>query len=231
MIPIRDDLRAVRPTPVNWAIILTCVGVFIWQTVQPGQGIEHAFIPAALRSPRAWAHPWSMLVWPMIASTFMHGGPLHLAGNMLYLWVFGDNVEARIGSLKYIVFYLVCGFAANVTHAFLTNMPYQPVVGASGAISGVLGAYYVLFPGARVKVWIPIGLVGAVGYVRASVLLGLWFALQAISALFSFAARYHVAFWAHVGGFVAGYIIARFLIRRSRPGGFQRPRIVRVIFR
>jgi len=143
---------------------------------------------------------------------FMHAGLAHLLGNMLYLWIFGDNVEDSMGGLKYLSFYLIGGVVASVTH-ILTNPNSQiPTVGASGAIAAVLGAYLILYPQSRVLTIIPFGFFIRMTMVPAIVLLGFWFVLQFFSGLLSVGATEDVggvAFWAHVGGFVAGMVLAR----------------------
>src|SRR5690606_11903848 len=145
-------------------------------------------------------------------SMFMHAGLAHLLGNMLYLWIFGDNVEDSMGGLKYLSFYLIGGVVASLTH-ILTNPNSQlPTVGASGAIAAVLGAYLILYPQSRVLTIIPFGFFIRMTMVPAIVLLGFWFVLQFFSGLLSVGATEDVggvAFWAHVGGFVAGVVLAR----------------------
>ncbi len=147
----------------------------------------------------------------LLSAMFMHGGLLHLGGNMLYLWIFGDNVEDRMGHLKYLIFYLLCGFLASATHIFFGPNSVIPSLGASGAIAGVLGAYLVLFPRQGVRVF----QFGLIFEVPALIVIGLWGLLQFISgfgSLGSGGASGGVAFMAHVGGFVAGILLV-FLFR------------------
>jgi membrane associated rhomboid family serine protease len=148
---------------------------------------------------------------------FMHGSLAHLAGNMLFLWVFGNNVEDRLGRVRYLGFYLVCGLAAAFTHIALSMASRTPIVGASGAISGVLGAYLVLWPRARVLTLVPFLFFIPVE-VSAGFLLGMWFVLQLLNALGGLGAAESsgVAFFAHVGGFAAGWILIRMLAPRVR---------------
>jgi membrane associated rhomboid family serine protease len=161
-----------------------------------------------------------------LTSMFLHGDILHLAGNMLYLWIFGNNVEDAMGSLKFLAFYLICGVAAAMVHTFQQPDSIAPMVGASGAISGVLGAYLILFPWARVFVWF--GLI-FVFWVPAVVVLGLWFGLQALSLLADpSGAASGVAWWAHVGGFAVGLALTPMLKRKGVPL-FSRRRTVRRI--
>jgi membrane associated rhomboid family serine protease len=145
---------------------------------------------------------------------FLHGGWMHLIGNMLFLWVFGDNVEDRWGHLKYLLIYLVCGVAASLTHIFFNLNSNLPSLGASGAISGILGAYLVLFPKNRIRVLSRVGIV----QVPAIVMLGFWILLQFISQMAEMgrtAESSGVAYWAHIGGFLAGIIFAFLFGRRS----------------
>ena len=149
--------------------------------------------------------PWSRPnpVTP-VTSMFLHGGWLHLFGNMMFLWVFGDNVEDSMGHVRFAAFYLFCGAVAALTQAFLNTHSEIPMVGASGAISGVLGAYLLLHPRATVRVLIFIGIIFWVAHVPAMLVLGFWFIAQLVSAAAAPANVPGVAFWAHVGGFVAG---------------------------
>lgn len=154
-------------------------------------------------------------------SMFLHAGWLHLGGNMLYLWIFGDNVEDRLGHVKYLIFYFACGIAATFAHAFMNPHSTLPAVGASGAIAGVLGGYLVLFPHARVMTFIPIGFVVALRELPAILVLGLWFVLQIFTGAASFGARSleeagGVAYFAHIGGFVAGLILVLLVAPRRK---------------
>jgi membrane associated rhomboid family serine protease len=155
----------------------------------------------------------------IFTSMFMHGGLAHIAGNMLYLWIFGDNVEDRMGPVMYLAFYLVGGVVASLTH-LLTNPASQiPTVGASGAISAVLGAYLVLYPQSRIMTLIPLGFYMRMTMVPAIIVLGLWFVLQLFSGLMSMGGPDvgGVAFWAHIGGFVTGLVLAKLLAPARRP--------------
>jgi membrane associated rhomboid family serine protease len=160
----------------------------------------------------------------ILTSMFMHGGFLHIAGNMLFLWIFGNNVEDSMGSLRFLIFYLICGIAAALTQTFVT-MTFSPGaadipnLGASGAIAGVLGAYLVLFPSARVKTLLILGIFLSMTWVPAIVVLGLWFVLQFLQGVGSLGggeAQGGVAVWAHVGGFVVGMILVKLFARNER---------------
>jgi membrane associated rhomboid family serine protease len=164
----------------------------------------------------------------LLTSMFMHGGLLHIGSNMLFLFIFGDNVEDNMGHIKYLIFYLVCGFAASFTQIFLGGPDsIIPNVGASGAIAGVLAAYLVLFPGARIKTLIPLGPVITVAAVPAMVMIGVWILTQIASVFFlqEDTAGGGVAFWAHIGGFVAGLLLS--FVLRGRETGSPSPRFAR----
>jgi membrane associated rhomboid family serine protease len=216
MIPLRD-LNPRRSFPiVTIGLIAINVLAFLYQ-ISLGSGVERfimqmAFIPGEFFAPGDTAAD----VRSIFVSMFLHGGFMHLAGNMLYLWIFGDNVEDRMGHFLYLVFYLLSGVAATFAHAFSAPHSNIPAIGASGAISGVLGAYLVLFPGARVLTLIPYGFYMRTAELPAIVVLGLWFVLQFLSGLVGNAAGAGVAFWAHIGGFVFGMAFAvLFYGRRS----------------
>jgi membrane associated rhomboid family serine protease len=154
---------------------------------------------------------------------FLHGGWFHLGGNMLYLWIFGDNIEDRMGHVGFLIFYVISGIAAVMTHILLDPNSSVPLVGASGAIAGVLGAYLVLFPRARILSLIPFGFFSRFVHVPAIYFLPIWFVLQLISGLGSMVAGQAegIAWWAHVGGFVAGMVLAFVFARRPRAAGWQ----------
>jgi rhomboid family protein len=215
MFPIGDDNSARRSVPyVTYALIAINVLVFFLE-LQNGDTFiqEWAFIPA-----RFSADPTANLP-TVFSAMFMHGGWLHLGGNMLYLWIFGDNVEDRFGHVKYLFFYLLAGIAATFAQYFMMPEATVPNVGASGAIAGVLGAYILMFPRARINVLLGRSVVA----MPALVVLGFWIALQLVSGVGTIARTDAdvggVAYMAHVGGFVAGFLMA-FLFR-----GAGNPRI------
>ena len=217
MIPIRDNLRTRRTPVVNYLLIAANVAVFVllW-LVGPEQETlvyQLALIPASFTGSLSLGD-----ISDIFTSMFMHAGFAHLAGNMLYLWIFGDNVEDSMGPIRYLAFYLVGGVVASLTH-ILTNPGSQiPTVGASGAIGAVLGAYLVLFPQSHVATIIPLGYFLRVTMVPAALVLGLWFVLQLFSGVLSLGGPDvgGVAFWAHIGGFLAGVVMALLFGKRRR---------------
>ena len=221
MIPIRDD-NPVRGIPVVTILtILACMATYLWQISLPPQLKQTAitllgFMPALLFGhARIEGDVWVSPVGSIFTAMFLHGGFFHLAGNMLYLWIFGDNVEDRIGRSRFIAFYLICGAIAALTQALPDTRSTVPMIGASGAVSGVLGAYVVLYPRANVLVAMPFLL----ARVPALLVLGFWFAGQLASSLVAEPGAGGVAFAAHVGGFVAGAALIRWFLldRRKRP--------------
>jgi len=159
---------------------------------------------------------WPGVLPPFFTSMFLHGGWLHLAGNMWFLWIFGDNVEDMLGSIRFVFFYLFCGLAAGFTHFILDPSSSVPTIGASGAIAGVLGGYMLLFPGARVLTLVPLGFFLRVMEIPAAVMIGIWFVIQLASGVLTQGMEQGgVAWWAHVGGFVAGLVLV-FPLRRRR---------------
>ena len=214
MIPLRDENPSGTPPIVTIAFIVACVVVFLWQLsfgAQGGERIVYALgvVPAVLLG-QGQLPPDLSLVSPwmtIFTSMFMHGGWMHLIGNMLYLWIFGDNVEDAMGHGRFVVFYLLCGVAAVLAQALPDPSSTVPMIGASGAISGVLGAYLLLYPHARVLVVIPFGFYFHPMRIPAGLVLVLWFGLQLLSSAMAQPGQGGVAFRAHIGGFVAGMIL------------------------
>ena len=214
MIPLKDDNPSELQPVVTIALIGLCVITFLWQILhgQQGQallGYSFGLVPSVLfginELPEEIARVPAVVT--IFTSMFLHGGWMHLIGNMLYLWIFGDNVEDSMGHVRFIVFYLVCGIAAALAQAIPEPQSTVPMIGASGAISGVLGAYLLLYPHARVLVLIPLGFIMQTVRLPASVVLILWFGLQLVSNLFAAPGSGGVAFRAHIGGFVAGVLL------------------------
>ncbi len=214
MIPLRDDNPSALKPIITTTLIAMCVVVFLWQFAQGPRGsmligYTLGLVPSVLFGYDVL--PPGLAVVPptatLFTSMFLHGGWMHLIGNMLYLWIFGDNVEDSMGHGRFVAFYLLCGLAAALAQALPEPHSQLPMVGASGAISGVLGAYLLLYPHARVLVLIPLGFILQTVRLPASVVLILWFALQLVSNLMARPGSGGVAFRAHIGGVVAGMLL------------------------
>lgn len=221
--PLFDDNPTRRRPLVCWFVIAACVAVFLWQSALP-PGAAYAavlawgMIPAALFGDAAAAAPQAAPAWTTpLSSMFLHGGWMHLLGNMVYLWIFGDNVEDSMGRLRFVLFYLACGVAAAMTQAAVDPNSQVPLIGASGGIAGVLGAYLVLHPRANVRVFMWFFIIIQMINVPAFIVLGAWIALQFLSAPAALAAEGGVAYFAHIGGFVAGMVLVPFFRRRDIP--------------
>jgi membrane associated rhomboid family serine protease len=223
VIPISDD-NPVRRTPViTYVLIGLCTAVFLWQLSLGEIGFRRAIyafgvIPAVLTEQAALPPALSIVPPPVtvMTSMFMHGGVMHLLGNLLYLWIFADNVEDRLGRFRFVVFYLLCGIAAAMAQVLPDTASEVPMIGASGAISGVLGAYLLLHPHARVLVVVPVFFVLQILRMPAVLVLGLWFLIQLISSLAAEPGAGGVAFRAHLGGFVAGLVLLPLIVPRRR---------------
>ena len=236
MIPLRDENPTEITPIVTVTFIVMCVLVFLYEISLPPQANEvfvymYGAIPAVVFGHVQLPHELMSLpaYGTLLSSMFLHGGWMHLIGNMLYLWIFGNNIEDVMGHMKFILFYGVCGIVAALSHAFIDPESTIPMVGASGAISGVLGAYLLLFPRARVLVLIPIGFFSQMIHVPAAIVLGLWFVMQLFSGGMSLGHEGGgVAFFAHIGGFIAGMALIgifkhphiQFLNRRHSPRQF-----------
>jgi membrane associated rhomboid family serine protease len=217
MIPLKD-INPTRTTPfVNIALILANVLVFFYQLGLPARA-ERAFVMANATIPShvsqflAGHAGFQAAFEPLFTSMFLHGGLMHLLGNMLFLWIFGDNVEDYFGHVGYLFFYLVCGIGSGLVHVLFNLGSLLPALGASGAISGVMGAYILLFPRHRILTFFFIFLIP----VPAFLILGYWFVLQFLEGVgqLGMAARGGVAFWAHIGGFLLGLAITA-LVRKK----------------
>lgn len=223
MLPLRDDNPRSTVPYVTYILIALNVLAFLWE-LSLGPALERALFGLAFIPARFWLPGnWLADLLTIVLSMFLHGGLLHIGSNMLYLFIFGDNVEDRLGHGKYLVFYLACGFLATFAHAFFSPASRIPAIGASGAIAGVLGAYLVLFPRAQVMTLIPIFILITIRQIPAIFILGIWFVLQLFSGVGSLGVTDAqdmggVAYFAHIGGFVAGMLlIAPF-------GGFRKQR-------
>jgi len=252
LIPLRDNIPSVRTPVVNYALLALCALAFVGQLVDQGDGradwIErYGMVPARVLDPgqpivaeqlvrqgpglppvvqrfqlgEPGFHPWLTF----LTSIFLHGGFMHFLGNMLFLYIFGDNVEDRLGHVGYLIFYLLAGLGASMGHLVFNAGSPIPTIGASGAIAGVMGAYFVLYPRARIVTLVPIFIVLQMMTLPAVVFLGLWFLMQFTGVL---GAQAGVAWWAHIGGFVIGAAVGWFLRQRPGPRPPSSPRIVAV---
>ncbi len=222
MVPLRDNNPTTITPYVTYGLIIVNILVFVYQvslTPQQLQGFFYtaALVPCQLSSTCPSGVGTQVIPeWmTLITSQFLHGGFLHLAGNMLFLWVFGNNIEDRLGHVKYLIFYLTCGVLAALSQWFFSQNSTIPSLGASGAIAGVLGAYILRFPKAEVLTLIPLGFFLTTVRIPAFFFLGFWFVQQAFYSIASLQARSNIgmesggiAYWAHAGGFVFGAILA-----------------------
>ena len=228
MFPLKDDNPADRPAVVTVSVIVICVLVFFWQ-LSLGEGQQAAayvfgVVPAVLFDLQSL--PPELALIPeevaVLTSMFMHGGWMHIIGNMLYLWIFGNNVEDAMGHVRFVLFYFVCGIIAVLAHALPNPESVVPMIGASGAISGVLGAYLLLYPHARVLVAIPFGFIIHTMALPAGIVLGFWFVIQIFSSASATPGSGGVAWGAHIGGFLAGMLLIP-LFKRRDVALWQRP--------
>ncbi|MFQ5505829.1 MAG: rhomboid family intramembrane serine protease [Planctomycetota bacterium] len=247
MIPLRDNIPS-RTTPVvNYALIVICVFVFLAQAGEtpggPSLVERYGMVPARITDPdrvieveaaeavptlfgtrlrrvRRQLAPPGVPAWlTLLTCIFLHGGWLHLIGNLWFLWIFGDNVEDRLGHLGYLLFYLGAGVTASVCHLAAGPGSPIPTIGASGAIAGVMGAYFLLYPKAMVLTLVPIFFIYDILVLPAPLFLGVWFVLQLFQGTFAITQMESqgVAWWAHIGGFVAGLVVALSLRRKLNP--------------
>jgi membrane associated rhomboid family serine protease len=215
MFPLKDD-NPIQIFPiVTWALIAVNVAVFLYQLSLGPQSsqlfiYQYGAIPAVVTGGQSLPEAVAAIppVLSVFTSMFLHGGWMHLIGNLWFLWIFGNNIEEAMGGLRFIVFYLACGILASWSHILSNTSSILPSIGASGAIGGVLGAYILLYPRARVWTLIFLGFFIRLLYVPAGIMLGYWFLIQLLSG--SMAGRQEgggVAFWAHIGGFLAGVLL------------------------
>ena len=222
MIPLKDDNPTRSKPIITYVIITICVIIFLLEITSPNYNTGALFyswgvIPASLI--HNFQIPNEIYRVPptitLFTSMFMHGGFMHLIGNMLYMWIFADNIEDELGKIKFIIFYLMSGVAAALTQVYMNTESTIPMVGASGAIGGILGAYIVNYPRAKVLVLIPLGFFSQIIKVPALFVLGIWFLLQFISSALSSSSGGGVAYGAHIGGFIFGAISILFFNRNS----------------
>lgn len=220
MIPLSDENPALLKPIITVTVIALCVLAFLWELSLDARVMDRMITILGF-TPNAFGHPEGaqvasriIPVWATIlTSMFLHAGWMHIAGNMLYLWIFGNNIEDAMGHVKFVLFYVLCGAAAMFTMYLIDPSSRVPVVGASGAISGVLAAYMLLYPRARVRVWVFVYLF----WIRAVWVVGVWFAFQLLSLLPQEASNDDTAWWAHIGGFIAGLALTPLFKSRSVP--------------
>jgi membrane associated rhomboid family serine protease len=217
MIPLKD-LQPRSSTPVvTLTLIVVNSVIFLYQFSLPPRAADafimtYATVPSKIALALAGHHyTLGQALVPLLTCTFLHGGWLHIIGNMWFLWVFGANVEDRMGSGSFLLFYLICGVGSSVAQTLFSWGSHVPALGASGAISGVLGAYVVFFPGSRILTIVPVLIIWFTARIPALVFIGLWFLVQFVSGVGSLGAKRAggVAWWAHVGGFILGLALAR----------------------
>ena len=224
MIPIKDTIPSRSYPIVNVLIIITNCLVFFLE-LSLGSKLNKLFLIFGMVPVKFYylisTAPFNIfgIFLPFLTSLFLHAGWIHIIGNMLYLWIFGDNVEDRMGHFRYLVFYLICGVVANITHLYTEPVSGIPTIGASGAIAGVMGAYFVLYPRAKVVTLVPIFFFFYLIEIPAFFFLGFWFLLQFLSGSISLAASGHdiggIAWWAHIGGFLSGIVLV-FIFRKKK---------------
>ncbi len=214
MIPIRDTIRSETYPVVNSSIIVVSVLVFLVELSQ-GQSLDgfikiYGLVPARYSIPQISAYfTTGQQFLSFLTFMFLHGGFLHLLGNMWFLYIFGDNVEDRLGPFRYLVFYLLCGLASGISHLVINWHSVIPTIGASGAIAGVMGAYFILYPRAKVLTLVPIFIFFQFIELPAFLFLGIWFLFQFLSAAGASAQAGGIAWWAHIGGFVFGIVFLK----------------------
>lgn len=226
MFPLSDTVPRRSVPLVTFGLILANALIFFFELSLPPELLTRLFyifgmVPARFTDP-AWGQKVGYSVnccWPFLTSMFLHGGWLHLISNMWTLWIFGDNVEDRMGHTRFLFFYLSCGLTSSLVHLVTNYSSTVPAIGASGAIAGVLGAYFLLFPFSRVIVLVPVFFWPLFFAVPASIYLGVWFLMQFVSGTLSLAAPEAgggIAWWAHIGGFAAGILLYRFFVIKHK---------------
>ncbi|MGZ3606992.1 MAG: rhomboid family intramembrane serine protease [Syntrophales bacterium] len=217
MIPIRDTIPSRHYAVVNTVIIIA--NIFFFMVEMSHDEALNAFIytyglvPARYSMPQLAAHfTFSEQMFSFISFMFLHGSFWHLAGNMWFLYIFGNNVEDRLGHLRYLFFYLLCGLSSGLAHVFFNLGSTMPTIGASGAIAGVMGAYFILYPKARIVTLIPIVFIPYFVELPAAIFLGIWLFIQFISAALTSVNAGGIAWWAHIGGFIFGALFLKIFL-------------------
>jgi membrane associated rhomboid family serine protease len=224
MFPLRDDNPTTIAPVVTWALIAVNVAVFLYQVSLAADAaqvfvFQFGAIPSVVLGAKKLPDKFAAIppAASVFTSMFLHGGWMHLVGNMWFLWIFGNNIEEAMGHVRYLAFYLICGIVASVAHIFTNPGSAIPSIGASGAIAGALGAYIMLYPRARVWTLIFLGFFVRLMYIPAGVILGFWILIQCINGSLMTGRQDMggVAFWAHVGGFVAGVLLVGVFKKRD----------------
>ncbi|HEX7251780.1 MAG TPA: rhomboid family intramembrane serine protease [Thermoanaerobaculia bacterium] len=226
MFPVRDTIRHQHVPVATWTLIAINIWAFLREIMLPPRAAEqfvylYGLVPARYLNPE-WAAQvgFPQSYWPFITMMFLHGGWLHIIGNMWFLGLFGDNVEDRMGPIRFLGFYFLCGIAASFVHIITNPRSTVPALGASGAIAGVMAAYVVLYPRARILAVFPIIIYPLFFEVPATLYIGIWFLLQFFSgtaAVFTGNQAGGIAWWAHIGGFVTGLLTVWIFVQRPRP--------------
>jgi hypothetical protein len=223
MIPLRDTIPSKNHPVVNSSIIGVNIVVFIIQLSQ-GSGLYdfdylYGIVPVRYSKPEiAYYFTSTEQIFPFISFMFLHGGFLHLISNMWTLYIFGDNVEDRIGPVRYLLFYLACGFLSGLTHLYFNYDSDLPTIGASGAIAGVMGAYFILYPRSKILTLIPIIIIPWITEISAFIFVVIWFLIQFLNAAGSSGEAGGIAWWAHIGGFIFGVILLKILLKIPETG-------------
>ena len=221
MLPLKDDLKSRTRPIVVYAILAVNIIVYLYE-ISLGPALNDFVIQFGV-TPYNLFHPTGIGDYVTVfTSMFIHADSImHIVGNMIFLWIFADNVEDRLGHFKFLLFYFVCGIAAALLQSAIDPTSKIPMIGASGAVSGVLGAYILLFPKARVLALIPLGFFLRISYLPSFIFLGIWFLYQFLFGVSSIGARGGVAYFAHIGGFVAGLLLALPFRKRKKNIEYQ----------
>ena len=215
MIPLYDTVRSRKFPLINWVLIVSNILVFLYEQQLSSAQLERFIFTWALVPVHLISNPSAAWI-TIFTGMFLHGSWIHLLGNMWFLYIFGDNIEARLGGMRYLIFYLLSGVAAALLQTYVQPASQVPTIGASGAIAGVLGAYLVSFPRSRVASLVPILFIFTIVEIPAVIFLAIWFIIQIYSGLFVMqgANAANIAWWAHIGGFVFGAVMVSFFARR-----------------
>jgi membrane associated rhomboid family serine protease len=221
MLPLKDDIASRTRPIITYAILVVNIIVFLYELALGAQ--LHNFVVQYGATPFYIFHPTGFSSYAtLFSSMFIHANLMHIFGNMLFLWIFADNVEDRLGHIKFVFFYFICGISGALLHSVIEPNSTIPMIGASGAISGVLGAYVILYPKAKILALIPLGFFLRLTYLPSIIFLGIWFLYQFLFGVTSLGARGGgVAYFAHIGGFIAGILLALPFRKRKRNYSYE----------